>query len=64
MATLADYGVTQDGYIIKVDSSDQGANATLHRFVEDANVQKFELTPEEYAKRNGSWHADPPVIHY
>ena len=74
--TLLDYGVTEDGYVIKVGghaqprlashasptdashpptsqvaTSDATASSNLETLVENPNVQKFELTREEYEQR-------------
>jgi tubulin-folding cofactor B len=42
---------------IQVETTDASATATLHSFVEDASVQKFELTLEEYAARRDTVQA-------
>lgn len=49
--TLGSYGLNSDGHIIKVAPSDSRLTSTLSSYIEDPNVQKFELTQEEYAQR-------------
>ncbi|BGO93979.1 hypothetical protein NBRC10512_005214 [Rhodotorula toruloides] len=48
--TLASYGIAE--YMtIRVDSSDPQAASFANQFVDDSQVEKFELTEEEYAAR-------------
>ncbi|GAA6027300.1 hypothetical protein JCM8097_002572 [Rhodosporidiobolus ruineniae] len=48
--TLEQYGVTN--YLtIRVDSTDPLARSLAAQFADDSQVEKFELTPEEYAAR-------------
>ncbi|GAA5882052.1 hypothetical protein JCM3774_005123 [Rhodotorula dairenensis] len=49
--TLAEYGV-QEYMTIRVDSSDPHARSLAGQFTDDSQVEKFELTEEEYAKRS------------
>ncbi|BGP31913.1 hypothetical protein JCM10296v2_003692 [Rhodotorula toruloides] len=48
--TLASYGIA-DYMTIRVDSSDPRAASFANQFVDDSQVEKFELTEEEYATR-------------
>ncbi|POY71813.1 hypothetical protein BMF94_5174 [Rhodotorula taiwanensis] len=48
--TLADYGA-QEYMTIRVESSDPHARGLAGQFTDDSQVEKFELTPEEYAAR-------------
>ncbi|CAD6575298.1 MAG: vacuolar protein sorting-associated protein 45 [Cyphobasidiales sp. Tagirdzhanova-0007] len=48
--TLAEYGVAQDGFIVKV-TADSATSSALYNYVEDPRVEKFGLTKEQYAQR-------------